>query len=653
MQTKLLFLFLIYFNSLVYCFSQGNGSDGVLMVATGTTTINTTATPVSLSNPIGTTINVGATTGFAIGNTVLVMQMQGTGAGTYDELTITGLTGTSLTFSSPTSFAYSNSGANLAQVIKIPQYTTVTVNPGATLNAPAWNGSTGGVLIYYASGAVIINGTLTMSAKGYTGGTGATPTLGGALGTKGNRGASNGANGFPASPGGGGNGGTSSAGVGGSGGIGTLPGVNLGSTGNGVGGGTSNVAGTNMSSGITKLVMGGGGGGGQGGQGGQGGGGGGGGGAASAIGFLGSNGSNGTVGTAATGIGGSGGTGGGVILMRIKSMAGNGTIVSNGTAGTSATGTGGKGGDGGNGGDGGGGLVLTNSGGGGGGGKAGQGGQGPGGGGGGGAGVIVILAGNPTAWTGSVTTIQGTGGTGGTGGAAGTLGTGGAAGFTLLTIFGSAGVAGTDGLADAAGLNGPNGTPSTPGQAPIVLPVELTSFSANVIDNKSINLIWQTSSEKNNAQFIIYKSTDGIHFKELATVSGAGNSNQVINYSLDDVNPSQGANYYKLVQVDFNGKETSYRIISIQYGTTDLKLAFYPNPVGEDKTLHILNEQSNIDGSLEITVLNCLGQSVYQETKAGADFNEFTVNLNNLSAGLYYLNVSSLSGTHTEKIIIR
>jgi hypothetical protein len=655
MYKKLFLLFLVYFFSFESCFPQGNGSDGPLNVICCTTTINTVRTPVSGTNGSGTTINVGSTAGFFIGNEVLVMQMQGTNSGSYDELIITSLTATSLTFSSSTSVTYATSGLNLAQVILIPQYTTVNVSAGATLTGPAWNGSTGGVLIYYANGAVTINGTITMTGNGFTGGTGGAGNAAGTLGSGGTGGAIANAAGLNANPIGGGAGGGSPAGAGGNGGQGSILAPISGNSGTGVGAGTSGVAGTNMSSGSTILLMGGGGGGGQGGQGGQGGGGGGGGGAASnlILGSIGANGVAGIVGTASIGAGGIGGTGGGIILMRIASMTGTGTVLSNGSIGSNGIGTGGNGGHGGNGGNGGGGLAAVNSGGGGGGGKGGQGGQGPGGGGGGGSGVIAVLVGNLISWTGSVSSIAGTGGVGGAGGSAGISGSGGAAGATLL--LGGNGSAGNAGGAIAPSLTGPAGSPNAAGQLPIVLPIELISFKGNITGEKNINLVWQTSSEKNNSHFIIYKSGDGINFSELGKVSGAGNSNIILDYNLHDLNPNNGINYYKLTQVDFDGKQSSYKIISVNYEFNTHKLMTYPNPIGDNKIIHFLTDQLDFTNNelVEIVVLNSLGEVVHQENRTISGFYEYTVNLNSLPSGIYYLNLTSVSRRyHTEKIII-
>ncbi len=647
---------LIISKSFCYALIVGNGSDGALNVSSGTTTINTVASPVAGLNGIGNTINIGSSAGFAMGDVVLVMQMDGVNAGSYDELTIASLTGTSLTFTSSTSVSYSSLATNKAQVIRIPQYTTVNVSAGATLTAPAWNGSTGGVLIYYANNTVTINGTETMDGKGFTGGSGAAGNAAGTAGTIGTGGPAAGNSGTSASGvvGGAGGGGAAGAGAGGNGGSGNtaLP-PTLGATGNGSGAGASGTAGTNLSTGLSSLLLGGGGGGGQGGQGGQYGGAGGGGGAAS-LGGAGANGAVGTTGTASAGTGGTGGTGGGIILMRVATITGTGTISSNGAIGNNGTGTGGTGGNGGNGGNGGAflsGLALSNGGGGGGGGKAGKGGQGPGGGGGGGAGVIAVVTGT-TSWAGTMSNSGGTGGTGGAGGASGTSGNGGSGGAAWL--LGTAGSNGTAGAAVTAGLVGPSGGSGAAAIPPIVLPVTLINFTGIALTN-FIKLEWQTTQEKNNAYFIIEKSEDGIHYTELKKVSGQIFSNRVENYSLDDTSPFAGNNYYRLKQVDVNGNLTILKVVVVNFASEVATLALYPNPVGDDRTIHLqYNSEGSKAAQVKVVLYNQVGKIVSEEV-VGILNNGYTFSLSqNIAAGIYYLNVlSDTINNKSEKLVVR
>jgi hypothetical protein len=147
----------------------GRGLDGALSVASGvTTTINTVRTPVS--GAAGTTLlSLGSAAGFSVGRLVLVHQSQGTGAGAYEIRQIRSLSGTTATIDTALLSTYSIAGSNRAQAVLVPEYTNVTVASGGTLVAPAWDGSTGGILVYLASGTVTIDGAVSMSGRGFRG----------------------------------------------------------------------------------------------------------------------------------------------------------------------------------------------------------------------------------------------------------------------------------------------------------------------------------------------------------------------------------------------------------------------------------------------------------------------------------------------------
>ncbi|MCX7650706.1 MAG: hypothetical protein N2050_09160, partial [Flavobacteriales bacterium] len=84
------------------------------------------------------------------------------------------------------------------------------------------------------------------------------------------------------------------------------------------------------------------------------------------------------------------------------------------------------------------------------------------------------------------------------------------------------------------------------------LPVTLTEFKTECRPS-SILIKWKTESEINNMHFEIQHSSDLFSWEHLATIPGAGNSNQPIHYSYLWENSLQGVRYFRLKQVDFNG----------------------------------------------------------------------------------------------------
>jgi predicted phosphodiesterase len=110
------------------------------------------------------------------------------------------------------------------------------------------------------------------------------------------------------------------------------------------------------------------------------------------------------------------------------------------------------------------------------------------------------------------------------------------------------------------------------------IPIELTKFSVNnTLDNRII-VQWQTASERQNSYFLIEHSTDGKQFTALARHTGQPLSTQPFSYTFIDENPKEGANYYRLSQVDNNGKTTVFGIRSANFGGKKSVLTITPNP---------------------------------------------------------------------------
>ena len=144
----------------------GSGGDGPLNVAAGMNQTTNSIASAATGAKGATSLTLGSATGFATGQNVFIHQTQGTGAGNSELNRIAAINGTTATLVSPLANAYTTG----AQTVVVQQYTTVTVAATGTVVAPAWNGTTGGIMIFQASGSVTIDGTVSMGARGFRGG---------------------------------------------------------------------------------------------------------------------------------------------------------------------------------------------------------------------------------------------------------------------------------------------------------------------------------------------------------------------------------------------------------------------------------------------------------------------------------------------------
>lgn len=162
------------------------------------------------------------------------------------------------------------------------------------------------------------------------------------------------------------------------------------------------------------------------------------------------------------------------------------------------------------------------------------------------------------------------------------------------------------------------------------LPVELTFFDANVIENSDVKLEWETASEINNNYFEIQHSKDGVNFKTIGKVIGAGNSSVTNRYHLMHKNPNEGVNYYKLYQVDFDGTKTEEGIEIVNL-KMDTYFEVFPNPAND-----VINFISNTKEEGRVTIVDLNGKLIYQSDLI-YETNKNVLNIESLENGIYFV----------------
>ncbi len=96
-----------------------------------------------------------------------------------------------------------------------------------------------------------------------------------------------------------------------------------------------------------------------------------------------------------------------------------------------------------------------------------------------------------------------------------------------------------------------------------VLPVRWLDFSAQELED-GIKLKWSTAMELNNKVFEVERSEDGEHFEYAGSVNGKGNANSISSYSYIDHVNTQHTWFYRIKQLDFDGKADYSRVIVFQ-----------------------------------------------------------------------------------------
>ncbi len=168
--------------------------------------------------------------------------------------------------------------------------------------------------------------------------------------------------------------------------------------------------------------------------------------------------------------------------------------------------------------------------------------------------------------------------------------------------------------------NGCNSITSIQIFAPDPLPVELIKFESKVSDD-GIDVFWSTASEINNDYFIVERSVDGISWKDIGSIEGAGTTNSLTEYFFKDKNPEEGTNYYRLVQVDYDGQNSYSKVISAyskQVDEISIPFSIYPNPAFS-RNIFVSCGQKDVESLKEILIYNVFGEIVLKMTVDQSD----------------------------------
>ena len=187
-----------------------------------------------------------------------------------------------------------------------------------------------------------------------------------------------------------------------------------------------------------------------------------------------------------------------------------------------------------------------------------------------------------------------------------------------------------------------------------VVPVELMSFAARTDVKDGVILEWATASETNNYGFYIERSIDNENFNQIGFVIGSGNSSKEISYSYIDADVYEvGTYYYRLRQVDFDGRFEYSGIVSVNIKAPDkyTLLQAYPNPFNPITNIEFSLKEN---GYVRLMVYNTLGQVVQTlvDDYLNAGRHKVTFDARNLASGVYIYKIDVNGFTDTKKIIL-
>lgn len=202
----------------------------------------------------------------------------------------------------------------------------------------------------------------------------------------------------------------------------------------------------------------------------------------------------------------------------------------------------------------------------------------------------------------------------------------------------------------------------------IPLPVELTTFTGELLEDKTVLLKWETATEVNNYGFDVERRSSSItEWDKLGFVLGHGTTNSPKDYEFTDSElPNSDQASYRLKQIDNDGtfaysKTITVDLTSITSVDDEVIYKFaleqnYPNPFNPSTTIKF-TIPSNVKSEASNTMLNVydiLGREIVSlvNQKLQPGNYEAIFDAGNLSSGMYLYKLIHGNFTTTKKLLL-
>ncbi|MFC4233209.1 glycine-rich protein [Parasediminibacterium paludis] len=163
-----------------------------------------------------------------------------------------------------------------------------------------------------------------------------------------------------------------------------------------------------------------------------------------------------------------------------------------------------------------------------------------------------------------------------------------------------------------------------------LLPVTLVSFTATPSQG-NVLVAWTTANEINNDYFLVESSTNTIDWTSKGKIAGGKSS-----YSFVDSLPSKGESFYRLKQVDKDGKYTLSDVRSVVLSADNKKLSIYPNPVVNNQLSVTIN--NTVTDKLAFVIMLTNGKVV---STGFINSRSNNISVANLPVGTYIIKLAS------------
>jgi hypothetical protein len=175
------------------------------------------------------------------------------------------------------------------------------------------------------------------------------------------------------------------------------------------------------------------------------------------------------------------------------------------------------------------------------------------------------------------------------------------------------------------------------------LPIRLLSFTAKDINHNHVLISWATSMEHLVDHFEVQKSAGNTGFQTIAKVNAVGESETPQYYTAEDDSPAPGYNYYRLKELDKDGKFYYTPVVSVNFDGAE-GFEIFPNPADNYTTV-----QSPGDPIQEVNVFDVTGK-LMQSIHTPSGLTTLKINTTDFPKAVYFIQVKTNSTVYRRKL---
>lgn len=184
----------------------------------------------------------------------------------------------------------------------------------------------------------------------------------------------------------------------------------------------------------------------------------------------------------------------------------------------------------------------------------------------------------------------------------------------------------------------------------------MASSAASVVRNNDVEVAWKTVSETNNYGFEVFRRRgESGEWTKLGFIEGHGTTLAPQSYTYTDRSLSFGKYFYRIKQVDLDGKSEVFPEMAVTVGVGPDKFILaqnYPNPFNPSTLIEFAVP---VSGHTTMKVYNVLGQEVATLFEGNAEagrVNAARFDASNLPSGLYFYTLRSAGKVETKRMLL-